>query len=270
MPAGRERDNTKGEKIMADNGGSPGTRLAGRLILITGGASGIGRAVAELFTHEGARVAVLDRDGPGAEAVAAAIDAVAVTLDLTDSAAIRPAVDRAADALGGLDGVVNCAGFGDGKAIEDVDLALLSKVISINLTAPFLVCQAALPYLRQAKSATVVNISSGTGLLPNSPKITAYAAAKGGLITFTKALAAEVAPSIRANAICPGVTNTPMAAHLFAGYANPSDAPWVSQYALRRVAEPIEIAEAALFLTSDASSYVTGTALAVDGGRTFH
>lgn len=255
---------------MAEDGGSRGARLAGRRIIVTGAASGIGRAVAELFAGEGAKLALLDRDGPGVEAAAAAFGGIALTLDLSDSAAIPAVVTLAAERLGGSDGVVNCAGFGDGSAIEDVDLALLSKVIAINLTAPFLVCQAALPYLRQAESATIVNVSSGTGLLPNSPRITAYAAAKGGLITFTKALAAEVAPTIRANVICPGITNTPMAAHLFVGYDKPSDAPWVSQYALRRVAEPMEIAEAALFMTSGASSYVTGTALAVDGGRTFH
>jgi NAD(P)-dependent dehydrogenase (short-subunit alcohol dehydrogenase family) len=106
--------------------------------------------------------------------------------------------------------------------------------------------------------------------LPNAPNNTAYSATKGGLVAFTKALAAEIAPRVRANALCPGVTNTPMAAPLFAGYAKPSDAPWVKQYALQRVAEPIEIAQAALFLTSAESSFVTGVALAVDGGRTFH
>jgi NAD(P)-dependent dehydrogenase (short-subunit alcohol dehydrogenase family) len=127
-----------------------------------------------------------------------------------------------------------------------------------------------LPHLQKAPVATIVNIASGQALLPNAPNNTAYAATKGGLVAFTKSLAAEVAPQVRANALCPGVTNTPMAAPLFAGYANPSDAPWVKQYALRRVAEPIEIARAALFLTSAESSYVTGVALAVDGGRTFH
>lgn len=247
-----------------------GGQLTGRHIIVTGAASGIGRAVAELFHRHGAKLALIDRDEAGVAAVAAPRGALALTLDLCDLEAIPATVDRAAEAMGIIDGIVNCAGFGDGKSIDDVDIALLAKVININLSAPYLLCRAALPYMRKAAGGTIVNVASGTGLLPNSPNTTAYAAAKGGLVVFTKALAAEVAPKIRANVLCPGVTNTPMAAHLFAGYENPSDAPWVRQYALKRVAEPIEMAQAALFLTSSQSSYVTGVALAVDGGRSFH
>ena len=117
----------------------------------------------------------------------------------------------------------------------------------------------------------MVNIASGQGILPNAPNNTAYCATKGGLIAFTKNLAVEGAGfGVRANAVAPGVTNTPMASITFKDYENPSDAPFVQQYALKRVADPIEIANAILFLTSDESSYVTGSALAVDGGRCFH
>ena len=124
--------------------------------------------------------------------------------------------------------------------------------------------------MRDAGGGTVVNIASGQGLLPNAPNNTAYAATKGGLIAFSKSLAAELAPAIRVNAVCPGVTNTPMVAPVIAGYDNPSDAPFVQQYAMKRIAEPAEIASAVLFLTSAESSYITGSALAVDGGRCFH
>jgi NAD(P)-dependent dehydrogenase (short-subunit alcohol dehydrogenase family) len=245
-------------------------RLSGRHVVVTGAASGIGRAIAELFHREGAKLALIDRDAAGVAAIADALKAVALPVDLSHSESIASTVEHAAREMGALDGVVNCAAMGLAAPIGETDLTLLSKFIAINLTAPYLLCRAALPYLQRAPVATIVNVASGQALLPNAPNNTAYAATKGGLVAFTKSLAAEAAPRVRANALCPGVTNTPMAAPLFAGYAKPSDAPWVKQYALQRVAEPIEIARAALFLTSDESSFITGVALAVDGGRTFH
>ncbi len=247
-----------------------GQRLRDRHVVVTGAASGIGRAIAELFHREGAKLALIDRDAGGVAAVAGPLNAVSLPFDLSNSESIASTIDRAAREMGGLDGVVNCAAMGVATPIGETDFTLLSKFIAINLTAPYLLCRAALPYLQTAQIATIVNIASGQALLPNAPNNTAYAATKGGLVAFTKSLAAEAAPRVRANALCPGVTNTPMAAPLFAGYAKPSDAPWVKQYALQRIAEPIEIARAALFLTSDESSFITGVALAVDGGRTFH
>ncbi len=245
-------------------------RLAGRRIIVTGAASGIGKAIAGLFRKEGAALALIDRDGPGVEATARAIDALAITLDLAEGSGIGASVDHIARELGGLDGLVNCAAYSKAAPIEDSTPEYWNRTVAVNLTAPYLLSKAAVPYLRQAEIATIVNIASGMGILPNSPNNTAYSATKGGLIAFSKSLAAELAPHIRVNVVAPGVTNTPMAAPLFAGYNNPNDAPWVKQYALQRVAEPIEIAHAALFLTSAESSYVTGIALAADGGRTFH
>jgi NAD(P)-dependent dehydrogenase (short-subunit alcohol dehydrogenase family) len=245
-------------------------RLAGRRIIVTGAASGIGKAIAELFRREGAALALIDRDSDGLETIARAIDALPLTLDLAEGDGIAPTVDHAAAELGGLDGVVNCAAFSIAASIEDSTPDYWNKTVAVNLTAPYLLCRAAVPHLRQASVATIVNIASGLGILPNSPNNTAYSATKGGLVAFSKSLAAELAPHVRVNVVAPGVTNTPMAAPLFKGYNNPNDAPWVRQYALQRVAEPIEIAHAALFLTSAESSYVTGIALAADGGRTFH
>lgn len=247
-----------------------GSRLKGRRVLITGAASGIGAATARLFHSEGASLALVDwQEGPLAEA-AAELGALALPLDLADLETIGPAVERAAHHLSGLDGLVNCAGVGLNAPIGEMTTESLARVMAINLTAPYLLCRAVLPHMERAEAGTIVNIASGQGILPNTPNCTAYAASKGGLIAFTKSLAAEVAPRVRANVVCPGVTNTPMAAHLLAGYADPSDAPFVRQYALQRVADPGEIANAILFLTSAESSYVTGAALAVDGGRTFH
>jgi len=118
-----------------------------------------------------------------------------------------------------------------------------------------------LPWLIKASFATIVNIASGQGLLPNNPGMTAYAASKGGVVNLTRALAAELAPSIRVNSVCPGMVDTPMTAGLERD---------LDRYALGRIAEPLEIAQAILFLTSTESSFVTGAALAIDGGRTFH
>lgn len=246
------------------------SKLAGRRIVVTGAASGIGAATARLFHRQGARLALIDQNEAALRSVAEGMDALTMAFDLADLEAIEPRIEEAARDLGGLDGVVNCAGLGVGAPIESMSLELLSRCFAVNLTAPYLICRAALPHIRRAGGGTIVNIASGQGLLPNTPNNTAYAASKGGLIAFTKSLAAEAAPQVRANVVCPGITNTPMAAHLFAGYDNPSDAPWVQQYALRRVADPAEIADAILYLTGPDSSYVTGVALAVDGGRTFH
>ncbi len=250
--------------------GVPGRRLEGRRMLVTGAAAGIGRAIARSFAGEGARLALVDSDAAGLERVAGETGAAPFVLDLARSDAIEAMVEAAAAALGGLDGVVNCAGIGMGRPIAEVDLALFAHIAAVNLTAPFLICRAALPHIRAAGGGTIVNIASGQGLLPNTPNNTVYAATKGGLIAFSKALAAEAAPLVRVNAVCPGITNTAMAAGLFAAYDDPSQAPFVQQYALKRVAEPEEIASAVLFLSSGESSFVTGTAMAVDGGRSFH
>ena len=245
-------------------------RLEGRHILVTGSAQGIGKAIADLFASHGARLALVDYNAESLAKVAGRLDAQALRYDLSDLAGIEAMVGNAAEQIGGLDGVVNCAAIGTPLAIEEMDLALTEKFAAINLLAPYMICKAALPFMRSAGRGTIVNIASGQGLLPNAPKNTAYAATKGGLISFSKSLAAELAPLVRVNAVCPGITNTPMSAPLLAQYDDPSKAPFVQQYAMKRVAEPIEIANAVLFLTSDESSFVTGSALAVDGGRCFH
>ena len=255
---------------MAADASSARAKLAGRHIVVTGAASGIGNAIARLFHEEGAKLALIDREGTALPEVAKELGAVAIALDLADASTLAPAVEKAAREMGGLDGLVNCAAFSGNGDIEDIDMDRLMRAVNVNLVAPFLLCKAAAPHLRKAKGSAVVNIASGLGILPNAKSNTAYSATKGGLVAFSKALAAELAPEVRVNVVAPGITNTPMAAFLFENYANPSDAPWVKQYALQRIAEPIEIARAVLFLISDDSSFVTGIALAVDGGRTFH
>lgn len=246
-------------------------RLAGRRVLVTGAASGIGLATARLFQREGARVAMLDRDG-AALTKAAEDGAAALVCDVAEEGQVRAAVAQAAAALGGLDGVVNSAGIDLMRPFEQMTAAEWARVMAVDLTGPMLVCHAALPALRQAGRGTIVNIASGAALRPLEHR-TAYCAAKAGLVMFGKTLAVDLAADrIRVNAICPGIIDTPLFRSSWAGAADPEAelARILERYVIRRPGEPEEIAQAALYLTSDESSFVTGAALAVDGGRTFH
>jgi NAD(P)-dependent dehydrogenase (short-subunit alcohol dehydrogenase family) len=246
-----------------------GDRMKGRRVLVTGAGSGIGKATASLLVMEGARLALLDVNRDAVDSVAAETGGVAIVVDLSDEAAIKPAVDRAADALGGIDCVVNCAGVRQILPFEEIDAGAWQQIVAINLTAPFAVIRAALPYLKAANgSASIVNISSAAGLRPAGGQIVGYAATKAGLIGMTRALAMELAPRIRVNAVCPGLVDTPMTAFAFEGLDDKRDA--AKDYPLRRPAEAIEIARGILFLASDDSSYLTGSAMAIDGGRTLY
>jgi NAD(P)-dependent dehydrogenase (short-subunit alcohol dehydrogenase family) len=236
-------------------------RLQGRHILITGAASGIGQRTAELFAAEGAALTLLDCDRKRLTSVSRETGGTAVEADVTQEPSVTHAVEQGASAMGGIDGVVNAAGIVIHGSVLDVGLADWKLVLDVNLTGTYIVVRCCLPWLAKAPFATIVNIASGQGLLPNNPGMTAYAASKGGVVNLTRALAAELAPSIRVNSVCPGMVDTPMTAGLERD---------LDRYALGRIAEPLEIAQTILFLTSTESSFVTGAALAVDGGRTFH
>ena len=242
-------------------------RLAGRKIIITGGASGIGRATARLFRQEGAAVAILDRSDNAATSVAQEIGAVAFGCDVADPASVASAVTQAARAMGGLDGLVNAAGILSETGIADTSAEAFARTVAVNLTGTFLVIQAAAPLMQKG---TIVNIASGVGLMPTGAGSIAYVASKGGVVAMTKSAAMELAPAIRVNSVCPGAVETAMTAASIrteTGAPNPAIA---SRYALGRHAQPEELAAAILFLTSDESSFMTGIALPVDGGRTFH
>ena len=236
-------------------------RLQGRRILITGAASGIGQRTAELFAAEGAALTLLDCDRKRLASVGRETGGTAVEADVTQEPSVTRAVEQGAGAMGGIDGVVNAAGIVIHGSVLDVGLADWKLVLDVNLTGTYIVVRCCLPWLVKAPFATIVNIASGQGLLPNNPGMTAYAASKGGVVNLTRALAAELAPSIRVNSVCPGMVDTPMTAGLERD---------LDRYALGRIAEPLEIAQSILFLTATESSFVTGAALAVDGGRTFH
>jgi NAD(P)-dependent dehydrogenase (short-subunit alcohol dehydrogenase family) len=240
-------------------------------VLVTGAASGIGLAVAHLFSREGAGVAMLDRDEAGLKK--AHVDgAITVTCDVAEEPQVRAAVAQAAAGLGGLDGVVNSAGIDLMRPFEQMTAEEWARVLAVDLTGPMLVCQAALPALKRAGRGTIVNIASGAALRPLEQR-TAYCAAKAGLVMFGKTLAVDLAADhIRVNAICPGIIDTPLFRSSWEGAADPQAelTRILERYVIKRPGEPEEIAQAALYLTSDESSFVTGAALAVDGGRTFH
>jgi NAD(P)-dependent dehydrogenase (short-subunit alcohol dehydrogenase family) len=242
--------------------------LTGLKVLVTGAASGIGRAVGEVLAGRGAQLALLDR----ADAVAATAEATggaAFTVDLADTARVPEVVGEAARSLGGLDGVVNCAGIGSSTQLSELEEPEWQRLLAINLTAPYLVCRAALPWLRQSSDASVVNISSGTGVRPMRDTGCGYVAAKAGLLGLTRSLALQLAPRIRVNAVCPGVTDTPMVRANGALAGEHRDA-LLAQYPLGRPAEAVEIAQVVAFLLGPDASYVTGATYSADGGRTLY
>jgi NAD(P)-dependent dehydrogenase (short-subunit alcohol dehydrogenase family) len=248
--------------------------LNGRKVLITGGASGIGLATARRFVAEGARVALLDRDAEGLERALQQLGKAAVTVhaDVMDEAQVQGAVEKASQALQGLDGLVNSAGISFWRSFADLTFEEWRRTLSINLDGVFLVCKAALPALKAAGKATIVNIASGAGLQPRA-RFSHYCASKGGVVLFTKAIAMDLAAdNIRVNAVCPGIVMTPLVAQNLAltGEREAAYQRYISRNLMKRFGTAEEIADAVLWLSSGESAFVTGSALSVDGGSVFH
>lgn len=247
-------------------------RLRNLRILITGAAAGIGRACARRFLEEGAIVALADIDGSALrrtiDECARAGRVVPVEFDVANREAASAGVAAAAAALGGLDGVVNNAGVVVHHRLDTLDWSDWDRMLAVNLTGAMHVCRAALPSLRDSDSAVIVNVASGAGLRP-IPNSLAYCASKAGLIMATRALAEELGPEgIRVNAVCPGPIDTNLFRSSLGGAA--SEDAVRTRYALQRIGEPAEIAPAIAFLLSAEASFITGSALAIEGGRVFH
>ena len=253
-------------------------RLAGKAGLITGAASGIGRAGALRFAAEGAAVAVVDVDANRTKETVAAIEkrggkAIALVGDLRDSDFSRSIVVQSKKAFGKLDFAWCNAGYPGPSAVEDVDLSMLEITINLNLTTLVLTSSAALPELRLTKGSLL--FTSSTAGLRGSPLSPIYSAVKFGVVGFARALASRYAKElVRVNAICPGGVDTPMQRVFVArpdehAKHNLNRESLVTARALSapmgRIAEPDEIANAALFLTSDEASYISGAILSVDG-----
>ncbi len=247
--------------------------LSGRKILITGAASGIGRATAELFAKNGASLVLLDRDWnqSGADELQSEYDIVRLDCDLTKEESVQQAVAMGIQALDRLDGVVNCAGISLRKSVEDTSFDDWNAVMDTNLRGPFLVCRAASAVLKANAPSTIVNVSSGAAFRP-SFDFSAYCASKGGLLMFTRAVALDFAPfGVRVNAVCPGVIDTPMIERAIARSPDPQAAhARFTSNAISRMGSPEEIANVIMFLTSVESSFVTGAAYSADGGAAYH
>ena len=245
------------------------TEIDGSIALVTGAAGGIGRAISARLAAAGVALALIDIDRDGAERLLAELGAkgVAIAADLSAPDDVRSAVAEAEARLGALDILVNNAGIsgvGPPKPTVDTPLEEWEKTLAVNVTAPFLFCQAVLPGMTGRGRGRVVNIASMAGILCLPGRVS-YAASKAALISLTKTLAVECGASgVRINAVCPGWVDTPFIA---ARMAQPElRAQAEAMVPIGRVATPDEIADIAAFLLSAASRYMTGAAVAADGG----
>lgn len=248
-------------------------RLAGKRAIVTGGAGGIGRATAAAFAAEGAAVAVLDLDEAGARAGGEAITssggtAIALGVDVSDEQAVAAAVEAVVAEFGGLDVVFNNAGIACRTTAVETALADWELSFAVNVRSIFLMCKHAIPHLEAAGGGSIVNTGSGWGL-KGGARALPYCASKGAVVNMTRALAIDHGPAnIRVNSINPGDTDTGMlrseAAQI--GWTEDAFLADAADRPLRRMARPEEIAAAVVFLASDEASFVTGSALVVDGG----
>jgi 2-keto-3-deoxy-L-fuconate dehydrogenase len=248
-------------------------KLAGKSAIVTGAGSGIGRASALLFAAEGAKLAIVDRDGAGADETVAAIAAAggvakAFAADVAAPDAAAPVVDWVRGNWGSLDILMCAAGFSCGGTVETTTLEDWNAVFAANVGGTWLWAKAAIPAMRGSGGGAILIVSSQMALAGGRAN-SAYIAAKGALLSLTRTMALDFAADrIRVNALVPGAIDTPLLARGFARNADPAAAAERSRqrHALGRFGRPDEVARAALFLASDDSSFTTGTALAVDGG----
>jgi 2-keto-3-deoxy-L-fuconate dehydrogenase len=241
-----------------------GTTLTGRVAVVTGAGSGIGAATARRFMEAGATVVGGDLSRAAVEEVVPGI--VAVELDVRDEASVERAVERA-EALGGIDVLVNVAGIGSTTNAPETPVEVWEDVLAVNARGTFLCCKHAIPPMAARGRGAIVNVASVAGLVGLRNRA-AYCASKGAVIALTRALAVDhVGDGIRVNAVCPGTVDSPWVRRLVEEAGESLDALRARQ-PLGRLGTPEEIAESVLYLASDAAAFVTGTAFVIDGGLT--
>jgi len=249
------------------------TILSGKRALITGGASGIGRATAKLFARQGAEICIADIDTTAGQLVADEIiadggRAIFVLCDVTNAVDCQTAVQQMVADFGGIDILFNNAGIIRRASVVDTSEEEWDQVMDVNVKSIFLFGKFAIPYMVEAGGGAVVNVSSGWGLV-GGRQAASYCASKGAVVLLTKAMALDHGgDNIRVNCICPGDTDTPMLRHE-AQQLGESEESFLVEAAdrpLKRIGKPEDIAHAALYLVSDSAAFVTGTTLIVDGG----
>jgi NAD(P)-dependent dehydrogenase (short-subunit alcohol dehydrogenase family) len=249
------------------------TRLKGKVAIVTGGGSGIGRAIAFACAREGAKVAVLGRrtdtlDAVVTEMAQSGADGTAVICDITRTNDVNKAIEDVERAFGYVNILVNNAGVLSVSTAETISEEEWDRVMATNLKGPFLMSRAVLPAFRRAGGGVIVNIGSVLGLIAMKDRA-AYCASKGGLVLLTKAMALDHAhEKIRANCICPAIVETDLVKSLFAQSVEGQNArnARIATLPLGRFGKPTDVAELAVFLASEESSWITGTAIPVDGG----
>jgi 3-oxoacyl-[acyl-carrier protein] reductase len=246
-------------------------RLAGKIAIVTGAGSGFGRGIAEAFAEEGAKLVVADIDETRAASAAREIGtrAVAVTADVARSADVAAMVQAAVSHFGGLDVVVNNAGVTHrNQSLMTVSEEEFDRIYAVNVKSIYLTTLAAVPELEKRGGGSIINTASTAGIRPR-PGLTWYNGSKGAVITLTKSMAAELAPrNIRVNAINPVIGETGLLEE-FMGVPDTTEnrARFIAGIPLGRMSKPTDIANAAVFLADPASSFITGIAIEVDGGR---
>jgi 2-hydroxycyclohexanecarboxyl-CoA dehydrogenase len=247
-------------------------RFADKVAIVTGGASGIGRAAARRLAEEGAAVMIADLNAHGAAEVVAAITeggghALAQEVDVTDAPAVKRMTERANQVFGRVDILVSNAGWDRAGPFADTDEELWDRVIAINYRGHLATCHAVLPYMQEQGGGKIVTVASDAGRVGSSGEVV-YSGAKGAVIAFTKGLAREVARhGINVNCVAPGLVDTPLLAGIAEGHEKLIEA-IVRSIPLRRTGLPDEIAAAICFFASPDAAYITGQTLSVNGGLT--